>query len=109
MGGFFLGFFLKSDFTLKYAFFLVDQDHQGACTLNPTLYAREQECTFLTEQNNLITSYAIIIIANEAYRLLISNYFISLMSSLYYTCTTGKLPWEDTGNIYIGRILRRKQ
>ena len=44
-------------------------------------------------------SHNTIIIANEAYHLLICNYSISLMSSLYYT--TGKLPWEDTGSIYI--------
>ena len=56
------------------------------------------------ESNNRLRT---IIIGNEEYRLIICNYSISLMSSLYYT--TGKLPWEDTGSIYIERILRRKQ
>ena len=106
MGGYFLGLFQKSDFTLKYGFFLVDQDHRGAFESDFVRWRTKVTCTFLTEQKNLTKSYEIIIIANKAYRLLIYYCSISLISSLYYT--TGKLPWEDTGSIYISMILERK-
>ena len=52
-----------------------------------------------TEQKNLTTSYEIIIIANEAYRLLICNYSISLISLLLHY-TTRKLPRFSSGDYY---------
>ena len=52
-----------------------------------------------TEQKNLTTSYEIIIIAKEAYRLLICNYSISLISSLLHY-TTRKLPRFSSGDYY---------